>query len=86
MGSLPELGKWKDIKHHLIWTEGDIWESAKPLKTNSYYFQYKYALIKDKKELVCWEIGIDRLADLEIMHAQIQGESYQSSLFLECMA
>ena len=46
-GSIPELGKWKETKHHLKWTEGDIWESITPLSTNSFYFQYKYGVLQD---------------------------------------
>ena len=68
LGSIPELGKWKEYKHHLKWTEGNIWESVSPLTTHSFFFQYKYALLdKNATELINWEKGIDRLADLEIM-------------------
>ena len=68
LGSIPELGKWKEFKHHLRWTEGHIWESITPLITHSYFFQYKYALLdKNATELINWEKGVDRLADLEIM-------------------
>ena len=38
MGSLPELGKWKEIKYHLVCKNGDYWESKTPLVTQSYYF------------------------------------------------
>lgn len=50
---------------------GDVWESATPLTTTQYYFQYKYSIWKDNgKERVNWEIGVDRLADLELMPDQ----------------
>lgn len=55
------------------WTDGHIWESITPLVTHSYYFQYKYSLLdKNGTELINWEKGVDRLADLEIMpdHSQ----------------
>lgn len=75
LGSIPELGKWKEYKHHLKWTDGHIWESIVPLSTHSFYFQYKYALLdKNGTELINWEKGVDRLADLEIMpdHSQVR--------------
>lgn len=48
LGSIPELGNWKEFKHHMKWTEGNVWESITPLNTHSYYFQYKYSLMEDK--------------------------------------
>ncbi len=50
------------------WTEGDIWVSKEPLITNSFFFSYKYSLFeKEGYQLVGWERGVDRIADLEIM-------------------
>ena len=81
LGSLPELGKWTEFKHHLVWTEGNVWESVTPLVTHSYYFQYKYALLdKNGTELINWEKGIDRLADMEIMPDMKMGGSYNPAL------
>lgn len=62
------------------WTDGHIWESITPLVTHSYYFQYKYALLeKNGTELINWEKGVDRLADLEIMPDHTQAK--QTSLY-----
>ena len=33
LGSLPELGVWKEFKHHLKMTGDNVWESVKPLVT-----------------------------------------------------
>jgi hypothetical protein len=80
LGSIPELGKWKEFKYHLQWTEGDVWESITPLVTHSFYFQYKYALLEEKgTKLINWEKGIDRLADMEIMPDHKQGHVLQGS-------
>mmetsp|Transcript_5298 Transcript_5298/g.8930 ORF Transcript_5298/g.8930 Transcript_5298/m.8930 type:complete len:117 (+) Transcript_5298:471-821(+) len=50
------------------WTEGHIWVSERPLITNNYYFQYKYVLLDEEKtNLIAWERGVDRIADLEIL-------------------
>lgn len=65
-GSIEELGKWKEYKCHLTWTEGHIWVTKEPLVTKSNKFFYKYALLNEG-ELVQWEMGIDRIADLSIM-------------------
>jgi hypothetical protein len=47
VGSIPELGNWKDIKCHLTWTSGHIWVLEKPLIVSEPYFVYKY-IMKDK--------------------------------------
>ena len=31
VGSINELGNWKDIKVHLKWTTGHIWRSTEPI-------------------------------------------------------
>ena len=50
------------------WTEGDVWVSKQPLITNNFFFTYKYSWFeKEGHQLVGWERGIDRIADLEIM-------------------
>lgn len=33
MGSLPELGAWKEYKHQMKRLDGDFWESITPLST-----------------------------------------------------
>ena len=59
---------WKEFKCHMKWTDGHIWVTDKPLVTNHAYFQYKYALLdKEKSNLIAWERGIDRIADLDIL-------------------
>ena len=65
LGSAPELGRWKEYKYHLEWTEGHVWRSKEPFYTNSQFFKYKYILLKHGK-FVKYERGIDRIADLEI--------------------
>lgn len=49
VGNLAELGAWKDIKCHLVWTEGHIWRSAEPIVVRESYFEYKYVLLMDEK-------------------------------------
>ena len=34
VGSIPELGNWKEFKCHMKWTEGHIWVTERPLVTN----------------------------------------------------
>ena len=52
--------------------------------TKLYYFQYKYALLKNGgTELINWEKGVDRLADLEIMPEWQMNETYQSMIAKE---
>ena len=48
--------------------DGNTWESISPLVTYSFYFQYKYSLLtNNRSEVIDWERGVDRLADLELM-------------------
>ena len=54
------------MRVHLQWTSGHNWVSKEPFVTNKRYFQFKYVLLKDM-QLVHWERGIDRIADLEIL-------------------
>ena len=65
IGSTEELGAWKNVRVHLQWTTGNVWVSSEPFITQKNYFQWKYVLLKDGN-LVHWERGIDRNADLEI--------------------
>jgi len=49
LGSIPELGDWKDRKCKLTWTEGHVWITAEPILTTAPYFRYKYqAVSKDR--------------------------------------
>lgn len=74
LGNYDDLGDWKIPKYFLKWTEGDVWVSNKPLVVKRNFFNYKYAAIKEKTEIVMWERGVDRIADLDIME-----ESHYSS-------
>lgn len=66
VGNLEELGKWKEYKCHLIWTEGHIWRSSKPIIVRESYFEYKYVLLEDDK-VNSWEEGVNRIADLDLL-------------------
>lgn len=66
VGNLGELGKWKEYKCHLIWTEGHIWRSAQPIVVRESYFEYKYVLLENDK-VVAWEEGVNRIADLDAL-------------------
>jgi hypothetical protein len=77
LGSIPELGVWKDIKVHLKWSDGHVWKLETPIKTNYSYFQYKYVLL-DGGKLVSWERGIDRIIDLRALP-----ESYATTVYVK---
>ena len=77
IGSTEELGKWKQAKYHLHWTSGHKWVSRKAFVTQKSYFQFKYVLLKDM-ELVHWERGIDRIADLEILTDNHRGGGFSN--------
>lgn len=66
IGSIPELGQWKKPKFKLIWSEDHIWETETPILTDQSYFSYKYVLVNNG-QLVKWEDGFDRIADLDLL-------------------
>jgi hypothetical protein len=45
LGSIQELGNWKQFKAPMIWTEGHIWKTVNPIVTSEPMFSYKYALL-----------------------------------------
>ena len=69
MGSIPELGGWKEFKCCMKWTEDHYWISDNLSIKSASYFQYKYAVKDDKEQDSIWELGIDRIADLAILPA-----------------
>lgn len=69
IGSLEELGQWKEYKVHLQWTAGHVWQSIEPLLVTQPYFQYKYVLLQDG-ETIKRESGVRRVADLTVLPEQ----------------
>jgi hypothetical protein len=45
LGSIPELGNWKQFKCPMVWTEGHICRTVNPIVTSEPMFSYKYALL-----------------------------------------
>ena len=74
LGSIPELGLWKEFKAFMVWTEGHIWETVKPIVTTTQMFRYKYALLDGEngkaQELLHWEKGIDRVIECPLLPEQ----------------
>jgi len=48
------------------WTEGHVWVLDEAIQTQQPHFTYKYVLMEDD-EILKWESGIDRIADLELL-------------------
>ena len=66
IGSIPELGEWKDpIK--LTWHDDHQWKLEEPLTLSKSYFTYKFVILNESGKVAIWEAGIDRLADLDIL-------------------
>jgi hypothetical protein len=82
IGSIPELGGWKELKCHLRWTEGHVWQLAQPFVTASPTFQYKYVLMENEMtEMVKWESGIDRIAELQLLPELTEDEKNRPIVF-----
>ena len=79
LGGIPELGMWDKTKIYcrMKWTEGDFWVTEKPIITNKYFFQMKYAIMDNGSEQwVAYETGIDRLVDAEIKSGEGSNERH----------
>jgi hypothetical protein len=61
------LGCWKEFRLKLIWTEGHVWTTPKPIKTKRNFFRYKYVVLHGDDEPKQWEGGVDRIADLKLL-------------------
>lgn len=82
LGSIPELGSWKELKCHLKWTEGHIWQMTQPFVTSSPSFAYKYVLMDNEMtEMVKWESGIDRIAELPLLSELTEEERQRPIVF-----
>lgn len=76
IGSIPELGNWKERVCKLTWTEGHVWVLDEPIVTTAPYFRYKYQSVKkDHHEHFRWETGVDRIAELRLLE-KIDQPSY----------
>jgi len=60
VGSVPELGSWKDLKFKLKWTTGDIWENTLALKSDIKSFYYKFVCYDTTDGARRWEQGANR--------------------------
>ena len=68
VGSLPQLGRWKDFRVCAMkWTEGHIWEINLKMPSKDCVFFYKYVKVKDGNAEE-WEQGYNRIADLLSLH------------------
>ena len=38
IGSTEELGRWREVKVHMRWTDGHVWVLERPIVTNKPYF------------------------------------------------
>lgn len=66
VGSIAQLGKWKEYTYDLVWTAGHVWVSKTPILVSTPLFQYKYVLMKDG-QVERWERGVNRVADLRLL-------------------
>lgn len=71
VGSIPELGNWKQFKAHMKWTDGHVWV-LENLPVHVQYFQYKYVVLNNGQP-DRWEQGINRIGDMALLLAQMGG-------------
>jgi hypothetical protein len=80
LGSITELGNWKESKFRLKWSEGHIWKGKLELPKDKDYFQYKFVCLSDDNKFKRWEEGPDRIFDKRKME-QDKDRVYK----LDCM-
>jgi len=61
LGSIPELGNWKDRKFKLKWSEGHIWKGTLELPESVRHISYKFVCMSDDGNYKRWEEGPDRI-------------------------
>ena len=87
LGSIPELGSWKEFKCHMVWTAGHVWKTVKPIITSEPAFRYKYALLDGENEesqsLNKWERGIDRWCQCGLLPADTGSTSALKKIHLD---
>ena len=71
LGSIPELGEWKEYKYKLFWGDNHCWQTQEPILVDDPYFEYKFVLFGTEGELRFWEDGINRIADLETLPQEV---------------
>ena len=63
----------------MVWTEGHVWRTVKPIITSEPMFSYKYALLDgengEEQELLKWEKGVDRLCQCSLLEEQAGSSS-----------
>ena len=69
MGDIGEMGHWKHLLLELKWSEGNIWRAR--VKISQPVFLYKYVVVDENDQIIRWELGYNRIGDLDI--AEIQG-------------
>jgi len=83
MGSVPELGEWKEYKCAMTWTDDHVWVTQDLIVTSP-IFMYKYVLKSSEEELI-WETGFNRIADLKILpqssHRRSNGQTKSVEIF-----
>ena len=66
IGNIDQLGNWDDSNKRLMkWTEGHNW-ITEDLVTDKPFFLYKYVICRGA-EIVRWEKGANRIADVEVL-------------------
>lgn len=60
LGSIPELGNWKELKCKLKWTSGHIWEKTLNINEDIKSFYYKFVCYDSKTLSKRWEQGNNR--------------------------
>jgi hypothetical protein len=67
VGSIEQLGNWdrNKTKATMVWNNGHVWRTTVLIDKSSPIFEYKYVIIDGDKHQ--WEIGINRIADVNLM-------------------
>ena len=80
LGSINELGNWKENKFKLKWHPGHIWKGTLVLDESINSITYKFVCVSNDLSYKRWEKGPDR-----IFHRELHSHKNQKKIKMECI-
>jgi hypothetical protein len=80
VGGINQLGKWKENKFKLNWTESHVWKGTLELPESIEHFTYKFVCISNDGNYKRWEEGPDR-----IFHRNLHCHKDENKIKMDCI-
>ncbi len=84
LGSIPELGNWRQLVCQMTWTEGHHWKTVINLPYNICEFEYKFVCYNENTKEIKWEDRSNRkyVGNTSIMFSIVQETSWGESIYI----